>query len=63
MDTWKVFYDDGSRVREKELEIVESTPSHYVFFNRFKNMQEIIPLHRVVRMEKMENGNGNTSKE
>ncbi|MGB9703621.1 MAG: hypothetical protein ACPLXS_02840 [Candidatus Micrarchaeales archaeon] len=50
---YKVIYEDGEKVRDKILIFETSQEEFLVFFNPSKNIKEIIPKSRIVRIEEV----------
>jgi len=51
--TYKVIYEDGDRIRDKVLVFECFQDDFVVFFNPTKNIMEIIPKARIIRIEEM----------
>jgi hypothetical protein len=48
---YRIFYDDGERVRDKNLIFKKSDDGFLIFYNPQTMLEESIPRLRIVRME------------
>jgi hypothetical protein len=48
---YRIFYDDGERVRDKNLIFKKSSDGFLIFHNPQTGLEETIPQARIVRIE------------
>lgn len=48
---YRIFYDDGERIRDKSLIFRKSSDGFLVFYNPQSGLEECIPQARIVRIE------------
>lgn len=50
---YRIFYDDGERVRDKTLEYRKKVDDFYVFWNPSSKTEESISIRRIIRIERV----------